>query len=64
MQAELFQLLREEYQLRDTLRLLVNSRKAQVAARRRADADAAVAAEAHFEQEKATGGTRIRIDSE
>jgi DNA polymerase-3 subunit epsilon len=53
MQAELFQLLREEYQLRDTLRLLVHSRKAQIAALRGADADAAAAAETHFEQEKA-----------
>ena len=58
LQSELFQLLREEYQRRDTLRLLVHSRRAQIAALSRGDRHEATAAEAHFSEQKA------RVDRE
>jgi len=52
MQAELFNLVREEYQRRDTLRLLLHSRRAQLAALRCGRREEAEKAESHFQREK------------
>jgi DNA polymerase-3 subunit epsilon len=52
MQAELFKLVREEYQRRDTLRLLLHSRRAQLAALRCGQPEEVERAESHYQHEK------------
>jgi hypothetical protein len=58
MQAELFALLWEEYQRRDTLRLLVSTRRAQLEAMKRGEAraEAEVNANTYFREESARVG--------